>query len=52
MTIEEIKARIHQVEGAIFYEQMADFMDWRAYYELKAELNKLQAELKKLEGAE
>lgn len=50
MTIEEIKARIYQVERAIFYEQMADFMDWGAYYQLKAELDGLKKKLAGLEG--
>ena len=48
MTIEEIKARIEQLERAIFYEQMADFMNWTNYYAWTAELNQLKRQLKEM----
>lgn len=47
MTTTEIKEKIEQVQRHIFYEQMADFMDWDAYYKLKDELYRLKEELKK-----
>ena len=50
MTANEIKKEIERVKKAIFFEEMADFMNWRAYYQLNNELTKLKAELKKIEG--
>lgn len=50
MTANEIRAEIEKVERALFYEQMADFMDWTAYYELTAKKARLERELKEIEG--
>ena len=50
MNANEIKEQIKKVENAIFYEQMADFMNWNKYYELKAKKEKLYQELKEIEG--
>lgn len=46
----EIRQNIERVEKAIFYEQMADFMDWNKYHELNAELRNLKKELEEIEG--
>ncbi len=46
--IEELKNEIERIERAIFIEEMADFMDWGAYHDLKNRLNKAKAELKEL----
>lgn len=48
MTIEEIKDRLEKVENAIFYESMADFMDWNKYYKLKNEESELREMIKKM----
>ena len=48
MNANEIKKELERVEEALFYEQMADFMDWKAYYELKAEKAKLEKMLKEI----
>jgi hypothetical protein len=48
MTIEEIKDRLEKVENAIFYETMADFMDWDKYYKLKREERELKEKIKKM----
>ena len=48
MTIEEIKARIEQLEKAIFMEQMADFMNWNNYHKWTVELNQLKRQLKEM----
>lgn len=45
MTREEILKEIDRIEGAIFMEQMADFMNWANYYKLKKELAELKAQL-------
>ena len=50
MTTNEIRAEIEKVERAIFYEEMADFMNWTKYYELKAKKEKLAKQLKEMEG--
>lgn len=50
MTADEIRAEIEKVEKAIFYEEMADFMDWQAYYRLKSKLDSLKRQLAELEG--
>ena len=50
MTINEIKAEIEKVEKSIFYEEMADFMDWTKYYKLKAKRDTLKAQLKEMEN--
>lgn len=52
MTKEEIKARIEKINDAIFYNQMADYMDFSYDASLKAEKKALQEELKKMEGGE
>lgn len=44
----EIKADIEDVKKKIFYEEMADFMDWNAYHILKGSLKILEEELKKV----
>ena len=50
MNANEIKKELERVEKALFYEQMADFMDWGAYYKLKAEKAELERQLKEIEG--
>ncbi len=50
MNANEIKKRIEKIERAIFYEEMADFMDWRAYYSLQNEKAELLRKLKEIEG--
>lgn len=50
MTINEIKAEIEKVEKSIFYEEMADFMNWNLYYKLKAKRDALKAQLKEMEN--
>ena len=50
MNANEIKERIEKIERAIFYEEMADFMDWNAYYSLKNEKAELLRKLKEIEG--
>lgn len=45
MTKEEIMEAIDRVERAIFTEEMADFMNWERYRELKKKLADLQAQL-------
>lgn len=47
MTTTEIKEKIELIQRDIFYEQMADFMNWDAYYKLNDELYRLKEELKK-----
>lgn len=44
MTKEEIQNEIDRLERAIFYEEMADFLDWDKYYELKSKVAKLKAQ--------
>lgn len=46
MRKEDIEARIAEIDRAIFYEEMADFMNWSRYYKLTAEKQKLQKMLK------
>ena len=48
MTTNEIKERIEKLENQIFYEQMADFMNWNLYYKLIAEKRELENQLKKM----
>lgn len=48
--IEDIKKDIESVKESIFYEQMADFMNWNAYYTLEAKLKALQKELAEAEN--
>ena len=50
MNANEIKAEIEKVERAIFYEQMADFMNWSAYYRLRDRKAELERQLKEIEG--
>lgn len=50
MTINEIKERIEKLDKQIFLEQMADFMNWNLYYELRDEKWKLENQLKEMEG--
>ena len=52
MTKEEIKKEIEKKERALFYEEMADFMDWNAYHRLKREIRALYDQLDKLEEVE
>jgi hypothetical protein len=47
MTREQIEQQIEEVEKAIFFEQMADFMDWTAYNSLKNKLASLKEQLAK-----
>ena len=44
-TVDEIIADIDDVHTDIFYEEMADFMNWDAYYKLVAKLRYLEKEL-------
>ena len=46
MTNKEIEERISKIETALWYEEMADYMNWKRYYELKDELAKLKKMLK------
>lgn len=48
MTVKEIKDRLEKVEKAIFYETMADFMDWDKYYKLRDEERELKLKLKEM----
>ena len=50
MTTEEIKAEIKRLEYCLFIEEMADFMDWGAYYRIKDKIKALEKELKEKEG--
>ena len=50
MTADEIRAEIEKVEFRIFCEECADFMDWQAYYSLKARLDNLKKQLVEIEG--
>ena len=50
MNANEIKAELEKVEGYIFMEQMADFMNWGNYYKLRARERELKEMLKKVEG--
>lgn len=45
---EWLKSEVNRLEKAIFYEQMADFMDWGAYYKLKGQLVEVKRELGEL----
>ena len=47
MTTNELKERLEKVERLRFYEEMADFMDWKLYYKYTDEINKIKDELKK-----
>ena len=46
MRKEDIEKRIEEIETAIFYEEMADFMNWSRYHKLMAEKQKLMKMLK------
>lgn len=46
MRKEDIEKRITEIDKALFYEQMADFMNWSRYHKLTAEKQKLQKMLK------
>lgn len=48
-TAEEIRAEIDRLKKLRFYEEMADFMNWKAYNRLTAEIKELEAELEELE---
>ena len=50
MTTEEIKKEIERLEYCLFLEEMADFMDWNAYYRIKGKIKALKDELKEKEG--
>ena len=45
MTKEALEKRISEIKYRIFIEEMADFMDWGAYYRLRGELKKAEEEL-------
>ena len=49
MNANEIKVEIEKVERAIFFEQMADFMNWGTYYKLCDKERKLKEMLKEAE---
>lgn len=44
--MEDIQKDIDKVKEQIFYEQMADFMDWGAYNKLRKKQKELEEELK------
>lgn len=46
MRKEDIKQRIAEIDKALFYEQMADFMNWNRYHKLMDEKQRLQKMLK------
>ena len=46
MTKEAILKEIEKVEHRMFYEKMADFMNWDAYYKLKRRKAELEEMLK------
>ena len=48
MAKEELQRELDRIEGAIFMEQMADFMDWPRYRELCAKRNELKERLAKI----
>ena len=50
MTTTEIKEKIEKLERWMYWEEYADFIDWKAYNQAEAEINQLKAELKKMEG--
>ena len=50
MTIEEIKKEIERQQYYLYLEEMADFIDWGAYYRIRDKIWNLQAELKAKEG--
>jgi hypothetical protein len=41
----QLEDEIAQIEKEMFYEQMADFMDWQKYNKLKAAKNELTSKL-------
>ena len=47
MTTNELKNEIERLKKLRFYEEMADFMDWKKYYEYTARIKELEDELKK-----
>lgn len=47
MNTNELKARLEQVENAIFCETMRNFMNWSRYYELQNERDELLKQLNK-----
>ena len=47
-TIDDIFNDIDDVHSSIFYEEMADYMNWDVYYRLIAKLRSLENELKEL----
>lgn len=51
MSLDEIKARIQELESNMFYESMADFMDWESYRAWRSECDMLQKYLRESEAA-
>lgn len=49
-TVEEIKKDIEKVEYDMFIEEMADFIEWGYYRELKQKLAKLKQELEEVQN--
>ena len=49
MNTNEIKERIEELERWCWFEQMADFMNWTAYYKAQAEIKKLKKKLEEIE---
>lgn len=47
-TVDEIKEEIEKVKTQIFYEQMADFMDFGTYHKLNHRLHELMDELEEV----
>ncbi len=50
MTINELKAQLEKVQNRLFMEQMADFMNWTLYHQLRREERELLDQIKALEG--
>ena len=48
MNREQLEIELEKVQKAIFFEQMADFMNWDSYYKLRAQERELLKRLKDL----
>ena len=49
MTKQEMIERLEKVKKLRFYEEMADFMNWKKYYEYSAEIEDLERKIKALD---
>lgn len=45
-TVEDIQKDIDNYKERLFYEEMADFMDWGAYRSISKKIKELEQELK------